>query len=445
MTGPYTALMSMSKSITPHLQVGVAREDVTPKLGVLLMGFPDPHRRAASVRDGLNVTALVFERDGQRAALLSLDVISLDENDVRLIRTGIQAQTGIPADHIIVAATQTHSAPCSLQVWGWADKDQAYIDLVVERSIRAASTAYAGLQPAHMGIGVTHSEVGVNRRAIQADHSIGLGVNPWGPYDPVMTVLRFEGQAGPLATVIHYGAHPTVLHDRQISRDWPGIMVDRVERLTGAPALFVNGAVGDIAPRSNYLSAVGDGEVALQEVGTRAATDAMKAYRSIHDWRNAELAVLAETTVLPYRPFPSQEAAQQELALAEPNKASPGAGMMNYKYWQAVIAEHTGTPQTGKTFGQILIQLGPVVFVPIPGEPFAEIVLRLREHSPFEHTLPLSTTNGNIGYFPTRESLHRGGYEVWVAKAFGAYISAENIDDVLVEENLKLLNKLAAR
>ena len=49
-----------------------------------------------------------------------------------------------------------------------------------------------------------------------------------------------------------------------------------------------------------------------------------------------------------------------------------------------------------------------------------------------------------MGYFPTRESLHRGGYEVWVAKAFGPYILAEHIDDVLVEENLKLLRELHA-
>ena len=216
-----------------------------------------------------------------------------------------------------------------------------------------------------------------------------------------------------------------------------------MEHLSGAPALFVNGAVGDIAPRTNFMNAVGDGEVALQEVGTRAATDAMLAYRSIHDWRDAVLAVWSETMTLPYRALPSLEEAQQALALAEPGKANAGSGMMNYKYWQAVIAAHQGTVQAGKSYCQTLLQLGPVAFVPIPGEPFAEIVLRLRQHSPFQHTLCLSTTSGNIGYFPTRESLHRGGYEVWVAKAFGAYISAENIDDVLVEENLKLLRMLA--
>ena len=37
----------------------------------------------------------------------------------------------------------------------------------------------------------------------------------------------------------------------------------------------------------------------------------------------------------------------------------------------------------------------------------------------------------------------RGGYEVWVARAFGTYLLADNIDDVLVEENLRLLRDLS--
>jgi hypothetical protein len=116
--------------------------------------------------------------------------------------------------------------------------------------------------------------------------------------------------------------------------------------------------------------------------------------------------------------------------------------MCDYRHWQAVIAAYAGEIASGAHFTQTITQLGSVAFVPFPGEPFAEIVLRLRLASPFQHTLCASTTNGSFGYFVTRESLHRGGYEVWVGRAFGAYILAENIDDVLVEENLKLLRDL---
>ena len=116
--------------------------------------------------------------------------------------------------------------------------------------------------------------------------------------------------------------------------------------------------------------------------------------------------------------------------------------MCDYRHWQSVVEAHGGEVKQGIAFAQTIIQLGPVAFIPFPGEPFSEIVLRLREQSPFQHTLCASTTNGSLGYFVTRESLHRGGYEVWVGKAYGAYILAENIDDVLIEANLKLLSEL---
>ena len=105
-------------------------------------------------------------------------------------------------------------------------------------------------------------------------------------------------------------------------------------------------------------------------------------------------------------------------------------------------AAHTAPPLRGKSYRQVITAFGPVAIVPFPGEPFAETVLRLREFSPFQYTLCASTSCGNNGYFPTRESLHRGGYETWIGQALGAYLLAENIDDVLVEENLILLARL---
>jgi len=259
-----------------------------------------------------------------------------------------------------------------------------------------------------------------------------------------MTVLRLQGDREPLSTLIHYGAHPTVLGktSRVISRDWPGVMIDRVEGLTGAPAMFINGAVGDVAPRSGVLGAVGDGEPALMEVGYRAAMDAMRAYRSIKDFSVRDLNVVTGEYLLPYRPLPALEEARRQLAASEERKDQYGKGMCDYKHWQAVIRAHTGSTLAGKRYRQVITALGPLAFVPIPGEPFAETVLRLRQFSPAQYTLCASTSCGSNGYFATRESLHRGGYEVWIARALGAYILAENIDDVLVEENLKLLRKV---
>lgn len=427
------------------LLAGVGRTDITPALGTALAGYPVQDRVAETVRDPLHATALVLARGDCQVALLSLDWILIEAEEVAAIRRLVEAQTGITAANITVSAIQSHSAPRTFSAWGWGDKDRDYVSAVLPRIVEAVVQAHANLQPAVVGIGTTSSEVGVNRRQIRPDHTVALGVNPWGPYDPTMTVLRFAVASGPLATLVHYGAHPTVFggKNRAVSRDWPGIMIDRLEELTGAPAFFINGAVGDVAPRTNFMGAVGDGEIALLEVGTRAATDALRAYRSIRELRDLELGVVTGDILLPYRPLSPLAEAQEKLAAATANREQWGQPMCDYRHWQSVVNAYSAPPVTGITFAQTITRLGPVALVPFPGEPFSEIVLRLRDQSPFQHTLCASTTNGSLGYFVTRESLHRGGYEVWVGKAYGPYILAETVDDALLDANLPLLRALA--
>ena len=123
---------------------------------------------------------------------------------------------------------------------------------------------------------------------------------------------------------------------------------------------------------------------------------------------------------------------------------SKGPNGAEWNYWNAVVKAHDAPLQSRREWRQTLTCLGPLAFVPFAGEVFSEIALRLKKESPFAHTLCLGTSNGSHGYYVTREAHARGGYEPWVAKAFGAAIFAENIDDVLVRENLRLLGRLTA-
>lgn len=437
----------MQKTSTQHLRVGVGRADVTPPLGTPLTGYPDPHhqRRAESVRDPLHATALVFEQNGQRAALISIDTCVIDDVYVERIRNGISEATDIPPAHIITCATHSHSTPRTHTTWGWGEPNDDYATrIMIPGIIEATRVAADQCRPVRLGIGTCQSEAGINRRELNEQHQAKLGQCSWGLTDPEMTVLRFDGANGPIANLVHYGAHPTVFDgkSRVISRDWPGIMVDRLEQLTGAPTLFVNGAEGDVAPHTNSQRATGDGEVALWEAGARAALDAMRTWRSIKDLRDVTLGLHRHTFELPYRPLPPRDEAQQSLKEAEADKDKPGRGMCNHMHWSAVLAAHDQPARTGKPYLQSLLALGPVAIVPFPGEPFAELSLRLRLASPFQHTLAAATSCGNNGYLWSQEQLCRGGYEPWVGRAFGAYLLAEHIDDVLIDENVALLNAL---
>ncbi|MDA0841067.1 MAG: neutral/alkaline non-lysosomal ceramidase N-terminal domain-containing protein [Planctomycetota bacterium] len=427
-----------------HLKVGVGRNDITPPLGTLLMGYPTPDRTAESVRDPLHATALAFEYADESAIVLSLDVAIVEDVHVAAIRKGVHEKTGVSPGHVTVCAIQTHSAPRTQKVWGWCELDHEYIDkIMVPGAICAATDAFNATVPTRVGIATTQSDVGINRRPVRADNSIGLGQNPWGYYDPEMTVLRFQSAEGPLATLVHYGAHPTVLGSwsRVISRDWPGIMIDGIERYSGAPALFINGAVGDIAPRSQSLGATGNDEAHLLEVGHTALRDAMTAWRSIKDLRDLDMSVSTGDYELTYKPLPTLKEAETELLSAEPNKEKYGRGMAEFSYWSAVIKAHKTEPLTGRPYLQTITRLGPVAIVPFPGEPFAETVLRMRNVSPFQFTLCASTSCGNNAYLCPREAYPRGGYEAWVGRALGAYLLAENIDDILVQQNLSLLQQ----
>ena len=84
-----------------------------------------------------------------------------------------------------------------------------------------------------MGVSTTTSYVGVNRRQFSEQGYVHLGQNPFGSADLTMTVMAFKSLEGEnLVNVIHYNSHGTSLgREPQISRDWPGPMVDRIEKM----------------------------------------------------------------------------------------------------------------------------------------------------------------------------------------------------------------------
>ena len=433
-----------------YLRLGVGRADITPPLGTPLTGYPDPYneRCAETVRDPLHVTAMWLAQGAQRFVLLNIDVAVIDDPYMQRMRDGVSEATGVAPDHVLVCATHSHSTPRTHVTWGWGEPNADFIDRqMIPGAVEAARRAAAEPAPVRVGIGTCESAVGINRRALNDQHQAQLGQCAWGLTDPTMTVLRFEGAQGPVASLVHYGAHPTVFGkwSRAVSRDWPGVMIDRVEQISGAPALFINGALGDVAPRTSSGSATGENEAALWEAGGLAALDAVRTWRGIRDFRDVSLDGWVESFELPYDPLPARDEAERQFEAAKANKDQPGRGMCEYMHWRAVLEAHDEPARSGKSFQQTLLALGPVAIVPFPGEPFTELILRLRDASPFAYTLGASLSCGHNGYLCAQSALCRGGYEPWVGRAFGARLLAAHVDDVLVSENARLLGRLHQR
>ena len=435
-----------------QLKAGIGRIDVTPDMGVRLGGYGIKDRPAEKVLDPLHATALVLEQAEIKVAIINLDWICIDEEDTATIRTLVNEITGIEKEHISVCTTHSHSTPNTLSAWGWGDKESDYIKQAIPKIAKSVKIAAKNLQPVKVGIATTECKAGVNRRGTNEQHTTGGFIaDTIGSYDPTMTVIRFEADEKPVGAIVHYGAHGTAMGcTRDVSRDWMGVMKDRVESQTKAPVVFINGAIGDVGPRTNVLrpygfcAGGGDGYTSVTEVGLRAASDALWAHFSIKEWHeNLKLNVIVEDIILPYAELSSLKESQE--VLSNMDALGPdewGGKLCEYKYWNAVVDAYQQKILTGRKFKQTIIQLGPIAFVPFPGELFSGISLRLRAYSPFQYTLCSSVSNGSLGYLPTREARHRGGYETWVGRAYGAYLLADDIDDHLVEQNLNLLRSM---
>jgi len=99
-----------ARAENPGLQIGVAAVDITPPVGYRLGGyFKD--RFANEIRDPIHAKAIVFAQRGTRAALVLCDLVGVPAWISEKARQQAQARTGIPAAHIAVAGTHTHTGP----------------------------------------------------------------------------------------------------------------------------------------------------------------------------------------------------------------------------------------------------------------------------------------------------------------------------------------------
>ncbi len=421
------------------LKAGFGRSDITPGPGVALGGYAVPGRVSEEVFDPLHATAALLSDGRTEVLLIGLDWLSVDAAVTGRIRAEVSRRTGIAPEAVQVTASHTHSAPNTLDFRCFGVMALEYIDSAIPRIAEAAERAAAGCREARAGVAETVSRAGVNRRAVSAFHDTRFEADPHGALDDAMTAVEFRHGDQTAGVIIHYGAHATAMGvNGLVSRDWPGVMKDRVESQFHAPVLFLNGALGDVGPRVNCragargLSAgTGDGPDAVREVGYRAASDAVEALLSIREYRDLPLEVRHRAIELPCRPLPPPEEARKLV--------DAGGDPARVAYGEMVLEAYRRPPRDTAAAVATAVILGPLALLMLPGEVFADISLRLRRRSPYRHTLVCSIANANLGYLVTREARHRGGYEIEAAMYAAAHILADHTDDLLVEHYTGLL------
>lgn len=397
------------------LYLGVARKIITPEVGGRLYGYY-PDIFSTTVADDLTVEAFCLQQGENKAMLISATVCSVATDLCDQLRHTIEEACGIPAGNIMISAIHTHSGPNLTGGIGWGDRDTDYIEKIFRPQVLAAAAdALQAMEPVVMGVARGDSLVGINRRELTLENKIILGQNPWGPFNPRMTVISFRRPNGEtVANLIHYGCHATSAgHNTEVTRDWPGVMIDALEEATGGITAFLNGPEGDIGPRVSNGKTIGDHTMKyVYEMGDIAAKDALRIYKEITEYDTPALKTAACSCDIPLQPRISREqAAEMYEKYKDRTKNIPAR--MRATALQVLESYEKGEPeQESFSFDQTIIALGDRVLVGFPYELFSEIGMRIDQAFPDAEILPVINTNGSYAYFVTQDAICRGGYEI---------------------------------
>jgi len=223
--------------IVAGLNIGVAAVRITPPLGTPMAGYYYV-RGAEGVHDHLYAKTLVVEKNGTRIAIVSCDLIEISAELAAEIRLLAEASTGIPAEHIMISATHSHTGPVILSPANMYGTDEKVRDLLADYmkelpGLVAESIIQAndGIQPARLSFGTGYEKtISYNRRFFMTDGTVGWNpgklnpmiIKPAGPIDPEVGVLYAESEAGKaLSTYVNFALHLDITGGLEISADMP--------------------------------------------------------------------------------------------------------------------------------------------------------------------------------------------------------------------------------
>jgi len=430
------------------LFAGTAKVDITPDDSFISAKdeswrLPDSAGRPgvektppSNVHDHIFARVLVLKNDQTSLAIVSADLIIFSSKKVIA-----EAREKWGVEHVILSATHTHSSmiPRGLcptgakQSWGWdyehedpgvtvdwpgLSEDPWYAETEA-KVIAAIGEASKNMFPAQLVAGRGPFEsayMAHNRRLVNADGSVSdMWDNPnrlpTQAIDPTVGVIQVNDDSGkPRAFMVNYACHPVgMMGSGVLSRDFPGATVDYIEQELGdqCMAMFLQGAQGDQDP---YDMRFHDeyGYNLMRQAGISLAKGALRVAKTLQpqqDKKSSSIKIKENIVKLPHR---------------------SGDKITDACVMTAVINND-------------------LALATIPGEPFVQHQMNLREKSPLANTFLLGVAYCGEGspfliYVPTVQAVKEGGYGADFNRC--SFVSAD-AGDLMVNAAASAIEELA--
>jgi hypothetical protein len=389
----FTSFAQFSRQIG-MFRAAVVKSVITPRNSQYLLGYNE--RKSTGVHDPIFHRIVALDDGVTQFILVSTEICVISPVEYDRIAAQIKNRLGIDPMNLWWTATHTHSAPevgqSGLDRVFMSERyqhevDSEYTSFVEQKLIEGITEARQKLTSARLGISWGFSQANINRRARDIDGKTSLGMNPDGPVDRRIGLLRIEKEDGtPIVLIANYPMHGTVMGSKNllISGDAQGAVSEFVEQKTGAPLIFINGAAGNLAPiySASNFDKFGQFPVLL---GNKILDANQKILATTNSVILHSGGIVVET--------PRKEGLE----------------------WPSDLNDYNRTTKTGINMVRI-----PIRFLKInediaiwgsPLELFCEIANEIRNRSPYPYTLCFGYTNGWLGYVLTEDEYKHGGYE----------------------------------
>jgi len=293
--------------------------------------------------------------------------------------------------------------------------------------------------------------------------------DPGLPIDPQLRVLLIDGEEAPIATVLNFACHATTLSGENLllSAEFPGAACRLLREQTGAPALYLQGACGNVNPvwiKQDFES--------VERLGHIVGGQALRVVEELRALGPGQRAHNIRWDEFPEKPVPGRivdprlRTGRREIEvplrsfLADGDYAarieeleSKASGLpprsdarrdvmaqltrFQNERWAATWARREPERVSQRTEVQVLSLGEGLTLLALPGEFFVETADVIRARCGVEDVLLACYANDYVGYVIPPDAYEQGGYEA------GITFCAPEAEAIVVEASLGLLKEVA--
>ncbi|MGC1240361.1 MAG: neutral/alkaline non-lysosomal ceramidase N-terminal domain-containing protein [Chryseosolibacter sp.] len=219
--------------------VGFGKTNITPQEPIATAGYGKRKGKPYHVvHDSIYVRAMVVDNGSERVAIVSADLLIIPPTVTQVLQSKLAA-IGFSLDNTYLGATHSHN---SIGDWGegatrfiYGPYEAEVVQFLADAIVESIRSAQNNLLPSRLKSGAIAIPQAVENRLIDG-----------GNEDPFLRAIEVHRSDSSKLALMSYAAHATCLSQRtiELSRDYPGMLVDALEARDYEFAMFMAGGVG---------------------------------------------------------------------------------------------------------------------------------------------------------------------------------------------------------